>query len=243
MKDFKQEKVIDYGNCDEEERLELPFLVEYMMEVSNKQLDNEHAGINDLMERGLGWVVLDYDFTIHRLPRAGERVVFTTKANGYNRIFCYRDFSVEDLAGKKLVEVRSQWVMLDLATRRVVAPDPAWMKELDNPPLDHLPRFKKARPLREWDNSQSYSVRYYDLDTNHHLTNSRYFDWIIDALPREFLNTHEPVSLNITFKKEVKYRQEAQSLVKIDMEKLTTDHEIRNSNDVAALAKIVWRKN
>lgn len=243
MEIFKQEQVIDYGDCDEQGRLELPFLIEYMMEVSNTQLSNGHAGVNDLMEQGLGWVVLDYNFTINRLPKAGEKVFFTTNASGYNRLFVYRDFSVEDENGEKLVEVKSQWVILDLTTRKVTAPDPNLMKKFNNPELKKLPRFKKARPLKEWDNSQPYRVRYYDLDTNHHLTNSRYFDWMVDVLPRNFLNTHEPVSINITFKKEVKYRQEAQSLVKLDEEKLTTNHEIKNGDDVAALAKIVWRKN
>ena len=242
MEVFKQEQVIDYGDCDEQGRLELPFLIEYMMEVSNIQLSKGHAGINDLIKNNLGWVVLDYNFTIERLPKAREKVYFTTKASGYNRFFVYRDFAVEDESGHKIIEVKSQWVILNLTTRKVTVPDPELMKRFNNPELNKLPRFKKARPLKEWDNGQPYRVRYYDLDTNHHLTNSRYFDWMIDVLPRDFLNTHEPFSLNITFKKEVKYIQEAQSLVKIDIEELTTNHEIKNGDDVAALAKIVWRK-
>lgn len=243
MEVFKQTQIIDYGDCDEQGRLELPFLVEYMMEVSNIQLAQKGAGINDLMAGGLGWVVIDYNFTFKRLPQAGEKVVFTTNASGYNRFFVYRDFGVEDANGEKIIDVKSQWVILDLKTRKGIAPDPKFMVKFDNPELARLPHFKRSRQLKEWDHDQPYRVRYYDLDTNHHLTNSRYFDWMVDVLPRDFLNAHQPEFLNITFKKEVKYGQEAQSLVKIDKEKLVTSHEIKNGSDVAALATIGWQSN
>ena len=46
--------------------LKLPAMVDLLMQVSEHQLENGAAGTNDLMKRGLGWVVTQYHFDIQR---------------------------------------------------------------------------------------------------------------------------------------------------------------------------------
>ena len=53
---------IEFRDCDENRRLELPAMVELLMQVSEHQLSNSHAGTDDLIKRGLGWVVTQYHF-------------------------------------------------------------------------------------------------------------------------------------------------------------------------------------
>ena len=85
---------IEFRDCDENRRLELPAMVELLMQVSEHQLSNSHAGTDDLIKRGLGWVVTQYHFDIKRLPEAGDQVILSTNASGYNRFFEYRDFGI-----------------------------------------------------------------------------------------------------------------------------------------------------
>lgn len=240
MDTFELEKTISFSNCDEQGRLKLTALVDYMMETSNTQLNLKKAGVEDLGEKGLGWVVLDYDFQINSLPKADEKVIFSTRASGYNRFFVYRDFSVKNMAGESLVEVKSQWIMFDLKNRKMVPPDKEIISRF-NKLKEATICFKRARPLKEVSGSDTYKVKYYDLDTNHHVTNSKYFEWLIDSLERDFLNNHLPTHLNITFKREI-YDDEVVTMQKlVDIKNLETRHEIKVGNDVAALAKISWK--
>lgn len=240
MDTFELEKKISFSNCDEQGRLKLTALVDYMMETSNTQLNLKKAGIEDLGKKGLGWVVLDYEFNINSLPKADEKVIFSTQASGYNRFFVYRDFSVKNLKGELLLNVRSQWIMFDLKNRKMVPPDRDIISHFDDL-KEKTFRFKRARSLKEINGSDTYQVKYYDLDTNHHVTNSKYFEWIIDSLERDFLNNYLPTHLNITFKREI-YDDEVVTIQHFtDLKNLETRHEIKVGNDVAALAKINWK--
>src|SRR5699024_12373951 len=98
-----------------------------------------------------------------------------------------RDFGIIDYTNEKIVDGKSQWVILDLKNRKITEADDQMMQKFGNPYLKHMPRFKRLRPLKEYRSSKKYTVRYYDLDTNHHLSNSIYFVRIIDTLPREYL--------------------------------------------------------
>lgn len=238
---FKEEHRVTYGDCDETGKIQLPNLIEHFMQVSNDQLTKEEAGIHDLLKKNLGWVVVEYHLDIMRLPKAGEKITVTTNGSGYNRFFEYRDFGIIDSTNKKIVDVKSQWVILDLKNRKITEADKQMMEKFGNPYLKRMPRFKRVRPLKKYDTEKSYAVRYYDLDTNHHLTNSIYFDWMIDTLPRDFLNTHTVKSIDISFKKEVQYGDQARSSVKFDQDNLVSYHLISNQDEVSQWQKLVGK--
>ena len=243
MSAYKMKHTITFSDSDEMGRIKLSTLVSYMMETSNLQLAQGQASVEDFIKRGIGWVVLDYHFEIERLPKANETVVFSADVAGYNRFFAYRDFNVSDRNGHNIITVHSQWVILDLKERKIKEADPELMESFGNYELKRMPRFKRVRPLKEYDkkDDQKYQVRYYDLDTNHHLTNTKYFDWIVNSLPREFLNEHQPKKLDICFKKEIHYGEDAISHVNLDKDKLISKHEIVHEDDMATVAEIIWK--
>lgn len=243
MAAYKMKHTVTFSDADEQGRIKLSTLVSYMMETSNRQLAQGNASVEAFIRRGIGWVVLDYHFEIKRLPKVNETVTFSADVAGYNRFFAYRDFNVTDKVGHKIITVHSQWVILDLKERKIKEADPKLMASFNNYELKKMPRFKRVRPLKDYEEKydQKYQVRYYDLDTNHHMTNTKYFDWIVDSLSRDFLNTHQPKILDICFKKEIHYGQDAVSHVKLDMEKLISKHEIVHDEEIATLAEITWQ--
>lgn len=242
--EYKENYQIEYSDCDENQHLKLPAMVDLLMQVSEHQLDHGHAGTPDLLKRGLGWVVTQYHFEITDLPQPGDQVVLSTEAAGYNRFFEYRDFVLSDQAGKQLVKVHSQWVMFDLKKRKLIPCDLQLMKEFKVPLLTKMPRFPRLRPLKEYEKKRQYRVRYDDLDTNHHLTNSHYFNWFIDMLDRDFLQTHLINTIDIKFDKEVKYGATPYSCMTLkDESKIKSYHAIMNEEGKEqAICEIGWRK-
>lgn len=231
---------IQFMDCDEQGRLKLSALIKLMMHVSNLQLSTLGLGTKDFLAKNLGWVVTQYQFEFARLPKGSEQVVLTTEGKGFNRFFCYRDFGVEDQKGNALIKVHSQWVILDLQQRKMIAPTAQLLAPLAQAENVRGARIKRLRPLPEYDKKGTYLVRYADLDTNHHVDNANYFVWMTEPLGRDFLNQHEPASLLIQFDQEVQYGQTVQSLVSVQDE--LSQHEIVSAGQKSALAKIVWRK-
>lgn len=242
---YKENYQVEFSDCDENRRLKLPAMVDLLMRVSEHQLDQGGAGTDDLIKRGLGWVVTQYHFEIKRLPLALEKIILTTEASGYNRFFEYRNFGIEDATGAEIVSVTSQWVLFDLKKRHLVPADLKMMRAFKVPLLTHLPRFPRLRPLARYERERQYRVRYDDLDTNHHLTNSHYFNWFIDMLDRAFLKNHIVQTIDLKFDQELNYGEAPYSCitVKKEDEGVTSYHEIKDqAGQEKTLAVLRWRK-
>ncbi|RVU71392.1 MULTISPECIES: acyl-[acyl-carrier-protein] thioesterase [Lactobacillus] len=241
---YTEKYQIGFNECDENQHLKLPSMVDLLMKVSEDQLDAGRAGTEALMERGLGWVVTQYHFEIKNLPRPMDKVILSTEASGYNRFFEYRDFGISDQQGNELVKVTSQWVMFDLKARKLIPCDEELMKQFKVPLLPKMPHFSRLRALKQYDQSRKYRVRYDDLDTNHHLTNSHYFNWFIDMMDRDFLRKHLVSQIDIKFDQEVRYGEQPLSLMSLKEDKndLMSYHAIEDdTGKVRTVCELKWR--
>ena len=52
--------------------------------------------------------------------------------------------------------------------------------------------------------SKDYHVRFYDLDMNGHVNNSKYLDWIFEVMGADFLTQYIPKKINLKYVKEVR---------------------------------------
>ena len=52
--------------------------------------------------------------------------------------------------------------------------------------------------------SKDYHVRFYDLDMNGHVNNSKYLDWVFEVMGADFLTNHIPKKINLKYVKEVR---------------------------------------
>ena len=67
---------------------------------------------------------------------------------------------------------------------------------------------------------------------------------MLDSLPMDFLNQHEPANIDIRFENEVKYGNRVTSSVLVDSSdnaKIKTVHEIKSNDVLSASATIVWK--
>lgn len=237
---FKLPYTVMFADCDEEKRLTWPRLLDLMMHVSNSQLTEWGAGIADLLKEQLGWVVVRYHFDVVRLPKAGEEIVLMTEASGHNRFFCYRDFGVATKAGEQLIKVTSQWVIIDLAKRKMVPPTQALGAVIKKAGPQTMQRFARLHELPTYEQKQGQQVHYYDLDTNRHVNNARYFNWLFDLPGRAFVDIHAVKSIDIQFDEEVKYGDNVVTLLHNEIGKSSL--KIAADGKTAALCVIDWKK-
>ena len=242
---YSEKHIVNYYECDENKNLKLPAMIDLMMSVSEHQLDSGNGSTSALTKRGLGWVVTQYHIEVARLPRPNEEITITTEPFGYNRFLEYRNYAFTDQNGNDLITVKSEWVLFDLKTRKLVSTDKEMMAEIGVPLLKKLPRFPRLRVQDEYQNERQYRVRYDDLDTNHHMTNGHYFNWFIDTLDRDFLKNHIVKTIDIKFNLEVRYGEAPYSRVSV----ISGENGIKSYHTIAdddkndkAVCELTWRK-
>lgn len=236
---YQENAKIKLTQCDETGYIKPSAVIDIMMDVSNNQLHAKDAGIEDLYKQNLGWVVTQYHFDYIKTPKGGQNVIVSTEAMGYNRFFEYRNYYIQDEAGNYLIKVSSQWVIIDLKQRKIVSPDPKMMKRFGSPLLTKMPKFVRLKPLEKYDFQRQYRVQYEDLDTNCHMTNAHYLNWLMDILDRGFLNQHQIQSIDLKFDHEIIYGQKPKVSLKKDGN--ISYHKISVDDKTVAVAKINWK--
>ena len=231
---------ITYYECDFHQQLTIPMLINILIKTSESQT-NQIANNQILIDNHLGWIITQYDIEITRLPKNGETVYITTEAESYNKYFCYRNFWLHSRTGKLLVKLQSVFSLMNLQTRKIAPITAEIVAAYQAEATTKLKRLTKIEQCLGCELEKTYQVRYFDLDTNAHVNNARYFDWLMDALEMEFLTHYEPKAISIKFEKEVSYGDQVTSHVTIADNKQQTYHEITNQGIRCAEAMITWR--
>lgn len=163
------------------------------------------CGFEVMMERKEAWVLTRLQMEVRRYPRMGEQVSLSTWPAASRRGLFPRYYTVTDAQGGMLAMASSLWVVLDLNTRRMTAPGEIADMMPDNSAI--TPPLALPGGVRRIEGEEAVSFKepaYSDLDVNGHVNNTRYVDWLCDALGIQEQRTAALGSLLIGYSKEVR---------------------------------------
>jgi acyl-ACP thioesterase len=187
--------------------LAVPALSGYLSEIAGLHATDLGVGLEALRAKGLTWVLLRQRIETSAAVALGERLEIETWPSGIDRLSALREFVVRGADGTEVARASTQWLVLDLATRKPVRPaevlDPRFPRE-PTPPAVALGKGKLPE-LREWEVQKRFHVRYEDIDRNLHVTNTSYPVWAIEAVPREVWQSSRLASLEVHYLAEVVY--------------------------------------
>ncbi|GMS54347.1 acyl-[acyl-carrier-protein] thioesterase [Enterococcus raffinosus] len=233
---------VAYYECDINQNMTFPALLSVAIKASSDQSDELERGTDYINTLGITWVITQTEVTINRLPQVGEQIRIVTGPTEFNRYFCYRSYWVYDSEDTELLQIDMSFVLMDIENRKMSSVDAELMAPYESPQVKKIRRWPKIEKV-EADQKQLYHVRYYDLDSNHHVNNAMYFNWLIDVLGYDFMTAHEPTYVNVKFDKEVLYGNDIESFYEvIEAEETKTRHEIRLGDQLACEANILWKK-
>lgn len=236
---YQMKMKIPFDMADMNGHIKLPDVILLSLQVSG--LQSIDLGISDkamLEKYNLVWIITDYDINVVRLPKFGEEMTIETEALSYNRLFCYRRFTIYDEAGSAVINMLATFVLMDRDSRKVHAVEPKIVAPYEAEFSKKLIRGPKYPDLKE-PISKDYHVRFYDLDMNGHVNNSKYLDWIFEVMGADFLMKHIPRKIHLKYVKEV--RPGGQITSSYDLEGLESNHQISSDGDINAQASIIWR--
>ena len=219
----------------------LSALVDMMLLTSEKQLHEADADSSEMVKNnGLGWVVVQYHMDVTTMPKLGQKIKITTQATSYNKYFFYRDFWIDDENGKRMVEAKSAFVLIDIKERKIVGAADRLDDKFGAVETTKLDRFPRVRVPEDFDFEQAQHIGYYNIDVNKHVNNSYYFDWMVDTLDIDFIADHRLKSMDIKYEKELNTKSQPVAYAKLDNTNNKSIHWITNGDDLNVIAQFGW---
>lgn len=190
---------------DSQGNLTLLSLANYLQDAADRHAIQLGVGMPALAELGLSWVLHRMKITVARWPRLAEEISIETQPSGLERVYVYRDFRVYDQQRTLLVTVSSTWLVFDIIKRSLATPA-AYFQDIFTPyrdlPFLSRPTLKFPAPSSGNLLRAQLRARHNEIDTNAHVNNSVYFQWLLEPLSAEFLDTNSCSKVEIQFKKE-----------------------------------------
>ena len=187
-------------------RMSIGALARQMQRITQIHFDQE-AGLTgeELLDKGLSWVISWTNIELERLPDKGEKVILRiwpgkNKVNLYSRIY-----AMYTEAGEPLMTTSSLFLLMDQKTR-TVAVQPEEMRIMNPITISgepNLPKLQQKFP-KIFRNQSLRIVSSDEIDYNGHLNNSRYLDWTEALLDEEFYAEHTPKNIWVQYAKELR---------------------------------------
>ena len=152
----------------------------------------------------ISWVLTRLKVRMSRFPRWGETVSVLTFPRGGRRIVAWRDFVLTGADGCELGRATSEWMLIDLASRKIVAiPESVFAaaNTVREPVFGDEPMEKLRWDCREETSGDalSFRARRGDIDLNGHVNNVHYVEWLMEGRPE----TAAPCrAIDVVFKSE-----------------------------------------
>lgn len=160
-------------------------------------------GYEEMIKDEQAWVLTRQKLKMDKWPAWRESIELVTWVRPVTSMVAERDFQIH-LNGEKIGECSTQWLILDLKTRKPAEKVLNMSKDeflYDAPPIAPASKISLQKDLKEF---AKYHVRNSDLDLNGHVNNTKYAQWILDSLPEEKLSQYTLQEYEVNFIAETK---------------------------------------
>ena len=169
---------------DQYGRIQPTPVLDIFQDVATIQAENMGIGRDDMLKEGVFWAIIRSKFEIVRAPSHYQVVSVRTWPHSPTRFSFMRDFSMRDEAGELLIKATSEWVLMDVETRKFASVKDHY-HGLDD--FDEARSFeRKPRKIPDFEEGnrpvRTIVPSYSDIDVNGHVNNAVYANYAVDAL-------------------------------------------------------------
>jgi len=199
-----------------------------------------------LMSENLGWVLLSGVMQMDRYPQYKEKIIIRTWISKYYSIRGFRENIIYDEDYNIIGRAKGLWVFYDIEKRRPSKIHKDFLEKWSSSKkvcieydITH-----KIEAIDAAESSKEFKVNMYDMDTNKHVNNIRYLQWLMESIPEEILDNYYLYAIDGRFISEAQYGDVIVSLTKKDSEENSFVHTIhvKGEDKVCATGKTEWRR-
>ncbi len=191
-------------DCDLNEKWRPSAILETMQDAAGAHSFLLGCGREELVKKNIVWVLSRSELHVDRYPSVGEKITVHTFPTPTRICFFPRYYIFTDEHGEMVAKAGTLWLLLDLTTRRMLPPGDVARLIPDNRHLSvpmNLPA--TVGNLQGEEFVSQYRPVYTDLDVNGHVNNTRYADWLCNALGIELMTEFEPERIILNYNHEV----------------------------------------
>ena len=213
MNDFKQvltetgysrQEELIFWDCGPDQRVRVAALLSKAAAFAGYDYDARGLTHEVLGAKGEVFLLSRVAVRIHDCPRAGDVLTISTWENGAKGAHMRRVYEIRDAAERLRVSMKSEWILVDPVTRKILRPSSFTARPLTtcDREIDSPDPQKIVLPHEGTEDLGTRVIRWSDLDGNGHLYSGNYGDIVWDALPAD-LQSRTPREFQINYSKEV----------------------------------------
>ncbi len=191
-------------DCDLKDKWRPSAILETMQDVAGTHSMLLGCGRDELVKRNIVWVLSRCEVHMDRYPSSGETITVHTFPTPKRICFFPRYYIFTDCRGEMIGKAGSLWLLLDFSTRRMLPPGDIGRLIPENKDLSvpmNLPA--TVGKLQGEEFVSEYRPAYTDIDVNGHVNNTRYADWLCNALGLDLMSEYEPDHITFNYNHEV----------------------------------------
>lgn len=239
---------VHYYEINSQRRASPVTVLNYFEEVAARQSEECGYGLGKLMSRGLIWILTNWSIQMERYPGWMEEVLAETRVCSFERFYAFREFIIRDKDKRIIGTADSRWIFYDLKRNRPVRvpPDIAAAFGVDMKQAAGS-KFPEIKPAGSCEQNLEFRVRLSDIDMYRHVNNTRYVEWMLEAVPEYIHRKYSAVKIEVAYKKETVYGSRVVSCaerIQRDDGDIEYLHKVTDKTTGAELARAAtqWKK-
>lgn len=212
--------------CGPDGEATLPAVCDYLQEAASRHAEELGFSRSDFAAGNLDitWVLARMFVKVLRYPKWNEEVSVETFPRGGRRIVAWRDFEIKDASGATIALATSDWMTIDLSSRRL-APIPANVLEAadsgEAPVFGEEPYAARLRFPENGGEIFRFKAMKAHIDLNGHVNNAHYVEWLLEPA-----GSGKVSELEIAFKSETLAGEEVCVQIARNAEENATYHRV-----------------
>ena len=197
-----EEHTLKSYQCDRFGLMRPIMLMNELQGLAGKHADILGVGRDVCLEKNIAWVLTHMFVDIIDMPRSDEVLVYSTWPCNTGSVRSERDFEIRDKNGKLKIRAISQWVLIDLNTRRPMRISdcfPDWMGMTERVWDREFDKCADFVPTK----TSVWACRFDDIDVNQHINNAVYTIWATESAGFDFRNKHKLRGIDVYFEHEI----------------------------------------
>lgn len=199
---YEKEYSLRAGDFDKFNRLKPSSILDIFQDIAGLHSEELNVGFKAMLEKNYLWVLVHVKFKILSTVSRYETVKVKTWPLAPNRLSYRREYSIENMSGEKLIVGSSDWVVVHNEKRKFLSvPD---LYPFSDGFHNEMMLEEKIARIKDFETDSSpypISVGFCDLDINNHVNNTKYANYVLDALNPTQNDIIE--SFQIDYRKEV----------------------------------------
>lgn len=181
---YTRDYQIRYSECGATQKLKVVNIFNYLQDVADEHALKLGISTGQLQDHGYAWILYRYRLKIFRYPLCGETIKVRTWPWMDRNLYEMRILEVRDSEGSMLFEANTCWLMIDTDKGKPVRLNKSPFKDILKGKHEIINDLEEIPSLQKTESEIRFNVRLHDLDTNRHVNNAIYPEWVIETIPQ-----------------------------------------------------------